>query len=173
MINGLVDKPLVFTYADLERFPRENHVYFCECAANTGMEWARRAAQRRQFTHGMIHNMEYTGVPLRTLLEEAGRLKGDLRTNGSMSKAPTPRPTAARSRWKRRWTTCSSPSRPTARRCAWSTAIPCASSCRAGKATCGSSGCAASRSPTARSKAARKPRNTPTLEDGTRASGPG
>ena len=40
MINGLVDTPLVFTYADLERFPRENHVYFCECAANTGMEWA-------------------------------------------------------------------------------------------------------------------------------------
>jgi len=31
MINGLVDTPLVFTYADLERFPRENHVYFCEC----------------------------------------------------------------------------------------------------------------------------------------------
>jgi sulfane dehydrogenase subunit SoxC len=25
-----------------------------------------------QFTHGMIHNMEYTGVPLRTLLAEAG-----------------------------------------------------------------------------------------------------
>ena len=40
MINGLVDQPLVFTYEDLERFPRENHVYFCECAANTGMEWA-------------------------------------------------------------------------------------------------------------------------------------
>jgi sulfane dehydrogenase subunit SoxC len=47
MINGLVDTPLVFTYADLERFPRENHVYFCECAANSGMEWARRTAQRR------------------------------------------------------------------------------------------------------------------------------
>ncbi|MDO7564483.1 MAG: molybdopterin-dependent oxidoreductase, partial [Planktomarina temperata] len=28
MINGLVDTPLVFTYEDLERFPRENHVYF-------------------------------------------------------------------------------------------------------------------------------------------------
>jgi sulfane dehydrogenase subunit SoxC len=26
MINGLVDTPLVFTYADIERFPRENHV---------------------------------------------------------------------------------------------------------------------------------------------------
>ena len=72
MINGLVDTPLVFSYADLERFPRENHVYFCECAANTGMEWAGAQLNGVQFTHGMIHNMEYTGVPLRTLLAEAG-----------------------------------------------------------------------------------------------------
>ncbi|WP_157440769.1 sulfite dehydrogenase [Aestuariivita boseongensis] len=72
MINGLVDTPLVFTYEDLERFPRENHVYFCECAANTGMEWAGAQLNGVQFTHGMIHNMEYTGVPLRALLNEAG-----------------------------------------------------------------------------------------------------
>jgi len=32
MINGLVDRPLVFSYEDLERLPRENHVYFCECS---------------------------------------------------------------------------------------------------------------------------------------------
>nr|WP_138934758.1 sulfite dehydrogenase [Roseovarius arcticus] len=80
MINGLVDRPLVFTYADLERFPRENHVYFCECAANTGMEWAGAQLNGAQFTHGMIHNMEYTGVPLRTILEEAGLdAAGDLK----------------------------------------------------------------------------------------------
>jgi len=72
MINGMVETPLVFTYEDLERFPRENHVYFCECAANTGMEWAGAQLNGAQFTHGMIHNMEYTGIPLRTLLEEAG-----------------------------------------------------------------------------------------------------
>ena len=72
MINGLVDTPLVFTYEDLERFPRENHIYFCECAANTGMEWAGAQLNGVRFTHGMIHNMEYTGVPLRLLLEEAG-----------------------------------------------------------------------------------------------------
>ncbi|MCB1333116.1 MAG: sulfite dehydrogenase [Roseivivax sp.] len=80
MINGLVDTPLVFTYADLERFPRENHVYFCECAANTGMEWAGSQLNGAQFTHGMIHNMEYSGIPLRTLLEEAGLgAAGDLK----------------------------------------------------------------------------------------------
>ncbi len=80
MINGLVDTPLVFTYEDLERFPRENHVYFCECAANTGMEWAGAQLNGAQFTHGMIHNMEYTGVSLRTLLNEAGLgAAGDLK----------------------------------------------------------------------------------------------
>ncbi|MEQ8431374.1 MAG: sulfite dehydrogenase [Roseovarius sp.] len=72
MINGLVETPLVFTYEDLTRFPRETHVYFCECAANSGMEWAGAQLNGAQFTHGMIHNMEYTGVPLRTILAEAG-----------------------------------------------------------------------------------------------------
>jgi sulfane dehydrogenase subunit SoxC len=77
MINGLVDTPLVFTMADLMRFPRENHVYFLECAANSGMEWAGAQLNGCQFTHGMIHNVMYTGVPLRLLLEEAG-----VKTNG-------------------------------------------------------------------------------------------
>ena len=72
MINGMVDQPLVFTYEDLERFPRQNQINFLECAANTGMEWAGAQLNGAQFTHGMIHNMEYTGVPLKTLLEEAG-----------------------------------------------------------------------------------------------------
>lgn len=72
MISGLVDRPLVFTFDDLMRFPRESHVYFCECAANGGMEWAGAQLNGAQFTHGMIHNMEYIGVPLRTLLAEAG-----------------------------------------------------------------------------------------------------
>ncbi|WP_431197671.1 sulfite dehydrogenase [Shimia thalassica] len=80
MINGLVDQPLVFTYEDLERFPRENRVYFCECAANTGMEWAGAQLNGAQFTHGMIHNMEYSGISLRSLLEEAGLgAAGDLK----------------------------------------------------------------------------------------------
>ncbi|MFT7593094.1 MAG: sulfane dehydrogenase subunit SoxC [Paracoccaceae bacterium] len=76
MLNGMVDRELVFSYADLERFPRENAVYFCECAANSGMEWAGAQLNGAQFTHGMIHNMEYTGVPLRALLDEAGLQPG-------------------------------------------------------------------------------------------------
>ncbi len=77
MINGLVDTPLVFTMQDIMRFPRENRVYFLECAANSGMEWRGAQLNGCQFTHGMIHNVLYTGVPLRAILERAG-----VKTNG-------------------------------------------------------------------------------------------
>jgi sulfane dehydrogenase subunit SoxC len=72
MINGLVDNEIVFTMDDLKRFPRENQVYFLECAANSGMEWRGAQLNGCQFTHGMIHNVMYTGVPLKLLLAEAG-----------------------------------------------------------------------------------------------------
>ncbi|MBW3098387.1 sulfite dehydrogenase [Pseudohoeflea coraliihabitans] len=72
MINGLVDTPLVFTMQDLQRFPRENRLYFLECAANTGMEWRGAQLNGCQFTHGMVHCVVYTGVPLKLLLDEAG-----------------------------------------------------------------------------------------------------
>ncbi len=72
MIDGLVDKPLVFTFEDLTRFPRATATAFLECAANGGMEWGGAQLEGCQFTQGMIHNMEYVGVPLRLLLEEAG-----------------------------------------------------------------------------------------------------
>jgi sulfane dehydrogenase subunit SoxC len=77
MISGLVDKPLVFTLDDLKRFPRSNRVYFLECAANSGMEWRGAQLNGCQFTHGMVHNVMYTGVPLKHLLNEAG-----VRTSG-------------------------------------------------------------------------------------------
>jgi sulfane dehydrogenase subunit SoxC len=72
MINGLVDTPLVFTMEDLKRFPRENRLYFLECAANSGMEWRGSQLNGCQYTHGMVHCVMYTGVPLKTILEEAG-----------------------------------------------------------------------------------------------------
>jgi sulfane dehydrogenase subunit SoxC len=72
MIHGLVDKPLMLTVDDLKRMPRVNRAYFCECAANSGMEWRGAQLNGCQFTHGMIHNVMYTGVPLRLILQEAG-----------------------------------------------------------------------------------------------------
>jgi len=76
MINGLVDKPLLFTLEDLKRFPRVTKTYFLECAANSGMEWRGAQLNGCQYTHGMIHNVEYSGVLLKDILEEAG-LKTD------------------------------------------------------------------------------------------------
>ncbi len=73
MIHGMVDKPLVFTLEDIKRMPgRVNRAYFLECAANSGMEWRGAQLNGCQFTHGMIHNVYYTGIPLRSLLEMAG-----------------------------------------------------------------------------------------------------
>ncbi len=72
MINGLVDTPLVFTMEDLKRFPRHNRTYFLECAANSGMEWRGAQLNGCQFTHGMVHNVMYTGVMLKDILAEAG-----------------------------------------------------------------------------------------------------
>jgi sulfane dehydrogenase subunit SoxC len=72
MINGLVDKPLLSTLDDIKRFPRVNRIHFLECAANTGMEWRGAQLNGCQFTHGMVHNVMYTGVPLKFLLAEVG-----------------------------------------------------------------------------------------------------
>jgi sulfane dehydrogenase subunit SoxC len=72
MLHGLVDRPLVFTMEDIRRMPRVNRVYFLECAANSGMEWRGAQLNGCQFTHGMVHNVMYTGVPLKVLLDEAG-----------------------------------------------------------------------------------------------------
>lgn len=72
MINGLVERPLVFTMEDIRRMPRVNRIHFLECAANSGMEWRGAQLNGCQFTHGMIHNLMYTGVTLKTVLNEAG-----------------------------------------------------------------------------------------------------
>ena len=73
MINGLVDTPLVFTMEDLKRFPRENRVYFLECAANSGMEWRGLPAQRLPVhpRHGPLRDV-YRRAAEADLLEEAG-----------------------------------------------------------------------------------------------------
>ena len=73
MINGLVEKPMVFTLEDLKRFPnRMNRVYFLECAANSGMEWRGAQLNGCQYTHGMVHNVMYTGISLKSVLDQAG-----------------------------------------------------------------------------------------------------
>src|SRR5258708_13647242 len=41
MINGLVDKPLVFTMDDIRRMPRVTKIFFLEFAPTSCMEWPR------------------------------------------------------------------------------------------------------------------------------------
>lgn len=76
MINGsderIVRKPMVFTMDELMRLPSVSRFHFIECGANTGMEWGNVAVPTVQYTHGMISCCEYTGVPLRILLDMAG-----------------------------------------------------------------------------------------------------
>ena len=76
MINGsdekLVKKPLVFTMDEIMRLPSVSRFHFIECGANTGMEWGNVAVPTCQYTHGMLSCSEFTGVPLKILLDMAG-----------------------------------------------------------------------------------------------------
>jgi sulfane dehydrogenase subunit SoxC len=72
MINGLVKTPKVYTMDDLMRLPSVSRIHFIECGANTGMEWGNVAVPTVQYTHGMLSCSEFTGVPLRLLLEDCG-----------------------------------------------------------------------------------------------------
>ena len=72
MINGLVDREMIFSLDDLKRFPQVNKFYFLECAANGGMEWKGAQLNGCQYTFGMVHNVQYTGVKLSDLLRETG-----------------------------------------------------------------------------------------------------
>ncbi|NLZ40166.1 MAG: sulfite dehydrogenase [Comamonadaceae bacterium] len=76
MITGsspeMVKKPKVYTLDDLMRMPSVSRMHFIECGANTGMEWGNVAVPTVQYTHGMLSCSEFTGVPLRTILEDCG-----------------------------------------------------------------------------------------------------
>ena len=72
MINGLVANPKVYTMDDLMRMPSVSRMHFIECGANTGMEWGNVAVPTVQYTHGMLSCCEFTGVPLKWLLDDCG-----------------------------------------------------------------------------------------------------
>jgi sulfane dehydrogenase subunit SoxC len=76
MINGsdatMLKRPMVLNMDELMRLPSVSRMYFIECGANTGMEWGNVAVPTVQYTHGMLSCSEFTGVPLRVLLEQCG-----------------------------------------------------------------------------------------------------
>ncbi|MGB6155366.1 MAG: sulfite dehydrogenase [Castellaniella sp.] len=72
MINGMVEEAKVYTMDDLMRLPAVSRMHFIECGANTGMEWGNSAVPTVQYTHGMLSCCEFTGVPLKVLLDDCG-----------------------------------------------------------------------------------------------------
>ena len=72
MIHGLVKKPIILTLEDLMRYPSVSTIKFIECPANGGMEWRGPQMEALQFTHGMMSSAEWTGVPLKAILEDVG-----------------------------------------------------------------------------------------------------
>ncbi|MDW5441760.1 sulfite dehydrogenase [Polaromonas sp. SM01] len=76
MVNGsddtMLKRPMVFSMDELMRLPSVSRMHFIECGANTGMEWGNAAVPTVQYTHGMLSCSEFTGVPLRTILELCG-----------------------------------------------------------------------------------------------------
>lgn len=72
LLDGLVERPLVFTVKELKRFPSVSRVHFIECAGNSGREHEGRPGENVQRSHGLFSNSEWTGVPLKAVLEEAG-----------------------------------------------------------------------------------------------------
>jgi sulfane dehydrogenase subunit SoxC len=73
VIHGLVERPLSFSLEALERYPKVSRIQFLECSGNS---WMAIAPQPVQATcadlHGLISGSEWGGVPLATLLDEAG-----------------------------------------------------------------------------------------------------
>ena len=71
LVHGLVERELLFTLADLKRLPSVSRIHFLECAGNSGSEW-QGSAGNVQSMCGLASCVEWTGVPLKVVLEECG-----------------------------------------------------------------------------------------------------
>jgi sulfane dehydrogenase subunit SoxC len=72
-IHGLVERPLVMTMDDILRLPAVSQIRFLECAGNGYTEVLSMPRSKNvQFSHGLLSCVEWTGVPLSTVLAEAG-----------------------------------------------------------------------------------------------------
>ena len=71
-VHGLVREPKKFSMRDIRRFPSMTRVMFLECSGNGLTEWSKPTLRTVQGTHGLTSTSEWTGVPLSTVLNEAG-----------------------------------------------------------------------------------------------------
>lgn len=74
LLHGLVERPLKFTVADLMRFPAVTRTCFIECSGNYFPLAGDRSPPH--LVCGLTSQSEWTGVPLATLLREAGLRSG-------------------------------------------------------------------------------------------------
>lgn len=72
MLHGMVEKPMIFSMAEIKRFPQVSIKRFLECSGNTLTEWKQPTGKTVQDTHGLLSCCEWTGVRLSTLLRAAG-----------------------------------------------------------------------------------------------------
>jgi len=70
LVHGLVERPLMFTLDDLERFPAVSRICFLECSGN----FVRAGGEKTtpQALCGLTSQSEWTGVRLATILREVG-----------------------------------------------------------------------------------------------------
>ncbi|QHD00738.1 MULTISPECIES: sulfite dehydrogenase [Pseudomonas] len=70
VIHGLTNEALLFTVDEIRQFPSVSRIHFIECSGNPSFlpPWGKTAAE----VAGLVSCAEWTGVPLKTLLEEAG-----------------------------------------------------------------------------------------------------
>ena len=76
LIHGLVNQSLVFNMEDLLRYPMTSVLCFIECGGNSNAGWHSKPIETQLgYFHGMASCSEWTGIPLRLLLNEA-KIKG-------------------------------------------------------------------------------------------------
>jgi sulfane dehydrogenase subunit SoxC len=72
VIHGMVRQPLVFSMADLMRYPAVSRFYFLECSGNGLANWVNNNSVTVQQSHGLLSGAQWTGIPVSWLLDEAG-----------------------------------------------------------------------------------------------------
>ena len=75
LIHGMVERPTIFTLANLKRFPARSMIRFLECSGNGRRSYRREGVPREttpQRADGLTSTSEWIGVPLATLFEEVG-----------------------------------------------------------------------------------------------------
>ena len=73
LIHGDVERDLDFSVDALLRYPRISLFNVIECGGNSNAAWRKKPVQTPVgFFHGLVSCSEWSGVPLRILLEECG-----------------------------------------------------------------------------------------------------